>query len=122
MDSILQYLLYKILLCLLRLANGLANISNNSAFVIQFHTNYLRINGNQICLLDMLRNGMSHFSGNMIFRYVHALNELMSSRFHVNASFSWFSHISFSEFFIHLVQLLTMIMGKTYPNFKKFYK
>ena len=38
--------------------------------------------------------------------------------FHVNASFSWFSHIPFGEFFLNFVQLLTMIMGKTYLNFK----
>ena len=49
---------------LLYFANGLAHISKNSAFVIQFHTNYVRINYNKICVLEMLRNHMSHFSGN----------------------------------------------------------
>ena len=42
--------------------------------------------------------------------------------FHVNAGFSWFSHIPFGEFFLNFAQLLTMIMGKTYLNFKEFYK
>ena len=35
---------------LLRFANGLGHISQNSAFVIQFHTNYVRINYNKICV------------------------------------------------------------------------
>ena len=39
--------------------------------------------------------------------------------FHVNASFSWFSHIPIGKFFLNFVQLLTMIMGKTYLNFKR---
>ena len=42
--------------------------------------------------------------------------------FHVNASFSRFSQIPFGEFFLNFVQLLTMIMGKTYLNLKEFYK
>ena len=52
---------------LLRFTNGLANISNNSAFVIQFHTNYVRINDNKIRVLVMLCNRKSHFSGNKSF-------------------------------------------------------
>ena len=47
----------------------LASISNNSVFVIQFHTNYVRINDNQIRVLDILRNRMSHFSGNAYLTY-----------------------------------------------------
>ena len=42
--------------------------------------------------------------------------------FHVNAGFSWFSHIPVGEFFLNFVQLLTRITGKTYLNFKEFYK
>ena len=52
---------------MLRYADGLANISNNSAFVIQFHTNYVRIHYIKIRVLDMLGNRMSHFSGNVNF-------------------------------------------------------
>ena len=33
-----------------------------------------------------------------------------------------FSRVSFGEFFLNLNMLLTQAIGKTYPNFKKFYK
>ena len=71
MDSLLRFCSIRSCFRLLRFAKGLANILNNCAFVIKFHKNYVRINDNQIRMLDKLRNCMSHFFVN-VYAYLHS--------------------------------------------------